>query len=245
MQFFRYDIQRWFTTNNIEEENIHTMKTIKALVIGLMVIVSFDVRSVNAHAEEIKHVVTSSDTLSKISEKYFGSTDFVDKIAKDNQIDNPNLIFDGQVLKIETQESEGGIKLIRHNKVIIDQTPKETKAEETVQEKQVADSQNTPDEVTGKVLYMESTAYSSDPRDSLGGGTVTATGQNLLTNPMAVAVDPNVIPLGTRLYVEGYGEAIASDTGGAIKGNIIDVHFSTYEQCIRWGRRIVKVTILD
>lgn len=47
MQFFRYDIQRWFTTNNIEEENIHTMKTIKALVIGLMVIVSFDVRSVN------------------------------------------------------------------------------------------------------------------------------------------------------------------------------------------------------
>ena len=234
MQFFRYDIQRWFTTNNIEKENIHTMKTIKALVIGLMVIVSFNLRSVNAHAEEVKHVVTSSDTLSKISEKYFGSTDFVDKIAKDNQIDNPNLIFDGQVLKIETQESVGGIKLIRHNKVIIDQTPKETKAEETVQEKQVADSQNTPDEVTRKVLYMESTAYSSDPRDSLGGGTV-----------MAVAVDPNVIPLGTRLYVEGYGEAIASDTGGAIKGNIIDVHFSTYEQCIQWGRRTVKVTILN
>ena len=92
---------------------------------------------------------------------------------------------------------------------------------------------------------MESTAYSSDPADTLGGGTVTATGQNLLTNPMAVAVDPNVIPLGTRLYVEGYGEAIASDTGGAIKGNIVDVHFSTYEQCIQWGRRQVKVTILE
>ena len=96
-----------------------------------------------------------------------------------------------------------------------------------------------------QTYIMESTAYSSDPADALGGGTVTATGQNLLTNPMAVAVDPNVIPLGTRLYVEGYGEAIASDTGGAIKGNIVDVHFSTYEQCIQWGRRQVKVTILE
>lgn len=97
----------------------------------------------------------------------------------------------------------------------------------------------------GQTFIMESTAYSSDPADALGGGTVTVTGQNLLTNPMAVAVDPNVIPLGTRLYVEGYGEAIASDTGGAIKGNIVDVHFSTYEQCIQWGRRQVKVTILE
>lgn len=143
--FFRYDIQRWFTTNNDKDEYIHTMNTIKALVIGLMVIVSFGVRDMDAHVEEMEHVVTSSDTLSKISEKYVGSIDFVDEIAKDNQIDNPNLIFDGQVLKIEIQESEGVIKLIRHNKVIIDQTRKETKIEETVQEKQVADLQNTSD----------------------------------------------------------------------------------------------------
>lgn len=94
-------------------------------------------------------------------------------------------------------------------------------------------------------MTMEVTAYSSDPADVLGGGTVTATGQNLLENPMAVAVDPSVIPLGTRLYVEGYGEAIASDTGGAIKGNIIDVHFPTNAQCEQWGRRTVQVTILD
>lgn len=99
-------------------------------------------------------------------------------------------------------------------------------------------------EAGGQVLYMESTAYSSDPADALGGGSVTATGQNLLENPMAVAVDPSVIPLGTRLYVEGYGEAYAVDTGSAIQGNIIDVHFSTAEQCYAWGRRQVKVTIL-
>lgn len=107
-----------------------------------------------------------------------------------------------------------------------------------------AASTSTGQQPAGQTFIMESTAYSSDPADVLGGGTVTATGQNLLTNPMAVAVDPNVIPLGTRLYVEGYGEAIASDTGGAIKGNIVDVHFPTYEQCVQWGRRQVKVTIL-
>lgn len=97
----------------------------------------------------------------------------------------------------------------------------------------------------GRTMIMESTAYSSDPADALGGGTVTATGQNLLSNPIAVAVDPSVIPLGTRLYVEGYGEAYAVDTGSAIQGNIIDVHFPTAAQCYTWGRRQVQVTILD
>ncbi|MFC0360443.1 3D domain-containing protein [Enterococcus canintestini] len=97
---------------------------------------------------------------------------------------------------------------------------------------------------SGQTMMMEATAYSSDPADALGGGSITATGQNLLENPMAVAVDPSVIPLGTRLYVEGYGEAYAVDTGSAIQGNIIDVHFSTAGQCEAWGRRQVKVTIL-
>ena len=45
--------------------------------------------------------------------------------------------------------------------------------------------------------------------------------------------------------VEGYGVALALDTGGAIKGNIIDVHFDNVAQCRQWGRRQVKVTILD
>lgn len=59
-----------------------------------------------------------------------------------------------------------------------------------------------------------------------------------------VAVDPRVIPLGTRLYIEGYGEAIAADTGGAIKGNIIDVYFETAAECYAWGRRNIRVRVL-
>lgn len=130
-------------------------------------------------------------------------------------------------------------------KVAKEQAAREAQAAAEKEAAEQATAQAATTQPVGQTFIMESTAYSSDPADTLGGGTVTATGQNLLTNPMAVAVDPNVIPLGTRLYVEGYGEAIASDTGGAIKGNIVDVHFSTYEQCIQWGRRQVKVTILE
>jgi 3D (Asp-Asp-Asp) domain-containing protein len=60
-----------------------------------------------------------------------------------------------------------------------------------------------------------------------------------------VAVDPKVIPMGTRLYVEGYGNAIAADQGNAIKGNRIDLFFDTHQQALNYGMKTVKVTILD
>ncbi len=60
-----------------------------------------------------------------------------------------------------------------------------------------------------------------------------------------VAVDPNVIPLRTRLYIEGYGEAIAADTGGAIKGNRIDLCFPDHQSALNFGIKNVKVYILE
>lgn len=86
---------------------------------------------------------------------------------------------------------------------------------------------------------MESTAYY--------GHTITATGSKPVRDPngiSTVAVDPSVIPLGSKVYVENYGVAIAADTGGAIKGNKVDVFLNTYEECISWGRRNVTVTLL-
>ncbi len=58
-----------------------------------------------------------------------------------------------------------------------------------------------------------------------------------------VAVDPNVIPMGTKLFVEGYGEAIAADQGGAIQGNRIDLYFDSKFEANNWGMRTVKVYI--
>lgn len=84
-------------------------------------------------------------------------------------------------------------------------------------------------------LSMEATAYS--------GGGKTASGTNARVG--AVAVDPSVIPLGTRLYIPGYGYATAEDTGGAIKGNRIDLYFNTEEECNEFGRRTITVYVLS
>lgn len=94
-----------------------------------------------------------------------------------------------------------------------------------------------------KELYVTATAYSHE--ESTSG--VTAAGYNIKQNPnmKLIAVDPSVIPLGTKVWVEGYGEAIAGDTGGAIKGHKIDVLMPSGSQARSWGRKTVKIVILN
>lgn len=89
----------------------------------------------------------------------------------------------------------------------------------------------------GRTLNVEATAY------ALNG--ITATGIDLSKNPICIAVDPSVIPLNSLVEVPGYGIAIAGDTGGAIIGNIIDVHFPTNDQAIAWGRKNIQITVLS
>lgn len=89
------------------------------------------------------------------------------------------------------------------------------------------------------VITMEATAYSAQ-QPSLSN--YTSLGHKAVYG--VIAVDPNVIPLGTWVYVEGYGKALASDTGGAIKGNKIDLCYNTVNECYSFGRRNVKVYIL-
>ena len=88
------------------------------------------------------------------------------------------------------------------------------------------------------VIWMEATGYS---RFDSGCGNYTATGEFVRYG--LAAVDTDVIPLGTSLYVEGYGNAIAADTGGAIIGNRIDLAFDSHEEALSWGRRGVNVYI--
>ena len=83
-------------------------------------------------------------------------------------------------------------------------------------------------------IWMESTAYS--PYE---GGAYTATGAPVRYG--IAAVDTDLIPLGTNLYIEGYGHALAADVGGAIQGNRIDLAFDSYQEAMDWGRRDVLV----
>lgn len=92
----------------------------------------------------------------------------------------------------------------------------------------------------GRVVYVRATAYSAfDP----GNSGRTATGKILQRG--IIAVDPSFIPLGTRVYIPGYGEATADDIGGNIKGNRIDVAFDTYEEAIAYGVQDVELYIMD
>jgi 3D (Asp-Asp-Asp) domain-containing protein len=92
-------------------------------------------------------------------------------------------------------------------------------------------------------LMCEATAYYPGFESNGSWGNTTAMGYECM--PGRIAVDPNFIPLGSRLFVENYGYCVAVDTGGAIKGNIIDVCFWTREECMDWGRRDVWVYVLE
>jgi 3D (Asp-Asp-Asp) domain-containing protein len=85
-------------------------------------------------------------------------------------------------------------------------------------------------------IVVEATAYTHT-----GHKTYTGTWPHRGT----IAVDPGVIPLGSRLYVEGYGPGVAEDTGGVIKGLKVDLFMETENECWEWGRRIVNVRILE
>lgn len=95
-----------------------------------------------------------------------------------------------------------------------------------------------------RCLNMEATAYDPGPI-SCGKYADGYTSIGLRAGKGIVAVDPRVIPMRSRLYIQGYGLALAGDVGGAIKGNRIDLGFDTYAEAIRYGRRTVKVFVLD
>ncbi|MCA0986523.1 peptidoglycan-binding protein [Guptibacillus algicola] len=99
-------------------------------------------------------------------------------------------------------------------------------------------------EQSGQEFKVEATAYTAYCEGCSG---VTATGIDLRANPnqKVIAVDPDVIPLGSKVHVEGYGTAIAGDTGGAIQGNRIDLFMPERQDALDFGRKTVTVTVLD
>jgi 3D (Asp-Asp-Asp) domain-containing protein len=85
----------------------------------------------------------------------------------------------------------------------------------------------------GRTITVQSTGY------SLGG----TTASGIPVGWGVVAVDPSVIPMGTRMTIPGYGEGVAADTGSAVHGAIIDLWFPTTAQALQWGRRTVTITL--
>ncbi|TPF17375.1 MULTISPECIES: 3D domain-containing protein [Priestia] len=122
------------------------------------------------------------------------------------------------------------------------------KEQQQAQAEQAQKEQQQPAEssqqASGKSMTVEATAYTANCAGCSG---TTATGVDLKANPnqKVIAVDPSVIPLGSKVYVEGYGEAVAADTGGAIKGNRIDVFVPSEGDAQQFGRKSVKITVMN
>lgn len=105
----------------------------------------------------------------------------------------------------------------------------------------IAFSSNVAKAATANELICSATAYTASSGSLTASGRVVERNQNGIST---VSVDKNVIPFGTYLYIEGYGYAVAADTGSAVKGNEVDVYFGSSSECYNWGRQTVKVTVL-
>lgn len=210
----------------------------------------------------IHGVVTLKEENEILVEKIDALEDINDQVTNNNAQLNDDLlnlkihlekqqsVMDSLQSDLKTQ-TEINVNLQKENKELKVKLEAKAKKEKEERERAIASSQSSSKQVISrgavskkKEFYVESTAYVAMCDTGCTG--ITATGINLRDNPNAkvIAVDPSIIPLGSKVHVEGYGYAIAGDTGGAINGYKIDVHVPTVSDAMKWGRKRVKVTIL-
>lgn len=225
--------------------------------------------SIGTEAKAAEVTVKKGDTIWSISQDYNVSTgdikdwnDLDSDIIKVNdtldlQVEKKYKVKSGDTLWSIARENDNSVedlmewndlsseKIYAGEKIIVDNgIDKKDSGKKEKTKESAAKTVNKDDSGNAETLTVSATAYTADCKGCSG---VTATGIDLNENPnqKVIAVDPKVIPLGSTVYVEGYGKAIAGDTGGAIKGNKIDLFMSSEKQALKWGRQQVEVKIID
>jgi uncharacterized protein YabE (DUF348 family) len=231
--------QVWTTSTTVadflEKQSI-TLNELDRVEPGLEEMVVAELTVSVTRVEKVTDVVEESVDYAVVTKKDANLTKGTEKVV--------NIGETGKVAKHYEVIIENGIEVSRE--LLKTETLKESKdrivavGTKVVQQPQVSRGSGK----VAKEFTVSSTAFTPYCNGCSG---ITSTGINLKANPNAkvIAVDPSVIPLGTKVYVEGYGYAIAGDTGSAIKGNKIDVFFATKAEAYRWGRKTVKIKILE
>lgn len=173
-----------------------------------------------------------------------------ESIAFDTLVEKDSNL-DKSMKKIKTQGINGQ-KEITYNVVYKDgvETHREVKSTKVIKEP----VNQTEVQGTGNIYVSRGADVTNAGRKTLNciataysGGVGTSSGRKpkrVEDGLSTIAVDPTVIPMGSKVYVNGYGYAVAADTGTAIKGNKIDLYFNTYRESCDWGLKNVKVTIV-
>jgi 3D (Asp-Asp-Asp) domain-containing protein len=222
-------VQKGDTLWNLSRANNTTVEKIKTLNnLTTDLIQPGDVLTIS---QQKKYTVKQGDTLWDIALEHQIT---VSQIKEWNQL-HSDLIHPGLDLLIYED--------INTTNTAIAENSMMPEAQESEESTSSASSPSTT-KTASKEIIMEATAYTASCEGCSG---ITATGINLKENPNAkiISVDPTIIPLGSKVYVEGYGEAIAGDTGGSIKGNRIDVFIPSQQDAINFGVKQLKVTILN
>ncbi|PCK21146.1 peptidoglycan-binding protein [Bacillus pumilus] len=233
-------VQKGDTLWGISQKNDVSLKDLKGMnnLSTDMIYVGDKLTISSKEKTQEQYKVQKGDSLWKIAQKFNVS---ISDLKSWNNL-NSDIIMIGSTLSVAGQRSApvSSEPVQKQEPVQKEQTTKKAAPKkETAKAESSSANQSVQKEMT-----VTATAYTANDGGISG---ITATGVNLNKNPNAkvIAVDPNVIPLGSKVYVEGYGEAIAADTGGAIKGNKIDVHVPSKSQAKNWGVKSVKVKVLN
>ena len=181
----------------------------------------------------------------ELEESVLSEKKVVDELRK--EISNKNITIDGYEQSLKNINEEN-IQLQSEIDVLLNSI-----SYSQVEESSLVNAESTQDatfeepvvksasEGMGMTMNVEATAYSTNQPEL---SSYTATGIDLRQNPYVVAVDPSFIPLGSTIYIEGYGTFIAGDTGGAIVGNRIDIHLTDLNACYNFGRRSMQIQVV-
>ncbi|MCP1143238.1 G5 and 3D domain-containing protein [Lysinibacillus endophyticus] len=251
----KIDIQKAFQLTLVDGKNKRQVWSTSTTVANFLKQQGIQLNEFDRVEKDLEDVITPDDKVTivrveKVTDVVEESIDFAVETKSDSSLlkGKEKVVSQGEKGKVsrtyEVIKENGKVveKVLKSEKVLKEPKTKVVAVGSKVVTAKVSRGSSEPAS-SGKEFYVTATAYTPYCEGCSG---TSAAGINLRSNSnlKVIAVDPNVIPLGTKVWVEGYGNAIAGDTGGAIKGKKIDILVQSKSEANKWGRKKVRIKIL-